>query len=55
MEELELIARARLHANAIAIRSDSGEHSYLELLDRSETLATALLDDSDDPYVGISL
>ncbi len=48
MEELEIIARARLHADAVAFRSESGEYFYRELLDRSATLAAAILGDTDD-------
>ncbi|MDA1278275.1 MAG: acyl-CoA synthetase [Verrucomicrobia bacterium] len=48
--ELQLIARAGSHGDAIALRScsGSGEHSYRELLDRSAAIAAALLEDSDD-------
>jgi len=48
MEEIELIARARLHADAVALQSGANTRSYGELLDRSATLAAALLGESDD-------
>ncbi|MDA1049710.1 MAG: acyl-CoA synthetase [Planctomycetota bacterium] len=48
MEELTLIARARSHADAIALRSGPDKRSYNELLERSAFLAAALLVDADD-------
>jgi malonyl-CoA/methylmalonyl-CoA synthetase len=48
MTELPLIARARTYADAIALRSASGERTYNELLECSATLAVALLADEDD-------
>lgn len=48
MTELPLIARARLHSESIALRTESGERSYRELLDRSAAIASALLADADD-------
>jgi malonyl-CoA/methylmalonyl-CoA synthetase len=48
MESLQLIDRAHSHADACALRSDSGEHSYRELLDRSAYLAAGLLSEVDD-------
>ena len=48
MTELPLIARARLHPAAIAVRADSGERTYAELLERSATLAGALLEEASD-------
>ncbi len=48
MEELQLIAQARSHGSAVAIRSGVDEWSYAELLDRSTDLASALLADGDD-------
>lgn len=48
MNELPLVTRARRHGPAIAVRSASLDHSYDELLDRSATLASALLHETDD-------
>jgi malonyl-CoA/methylmalonyl-CoA synthetase len=48
MEELQLITRARSHADSVALRSDASEHSYAQLLDHSASLAAVLLDDTDD-------
>ncbi|PHX93029.1 MAG: long-chain fatty acid--CoA ligase [Pedosphaera sp.] len=48
MTELPLIARARSHRSDVAFQSKAGSQTYQNLLDRSETLATALLGDSDD-------
>lgn len=48
MDELPLIARARLHGTSVAVRSGTSEQTYQDLLDRSETLACALLADRDD-------
>ncbi|HJN12699.1 MAG TPA: acyl-CoA synthetase [Pirellulaceae bacterium] len=48
MPELPLIARARTFSNAVVLRSDSGERTYNELLERSATLATVLLKDEND-------
>ena len=48
MTELPLIARARSHCSSIAFQSKARSHTYQDLLDRSGTLATALLDDLDD-------
>lgn len=48
MESLELIARAKLHGEAIALRTSTASHSYDELLDRSSTIATVLLDGAGD-------
>jgi len=48
MTELPLIARARTYADAVAIRSASGERTYNALLERSATLAAALLADDSD-------
>ncbi len=48
MTELPLIARARSHADAIAVRTESSERSYRELLDRSAVIASTLLADADD-------
>jgi malonyl-CoA/methylmalonyl-CoA synthetase len=48
MPELPLIARASSHAGSVAFRTATTEHTYKNLLDRSATLATALLGDEDD-------
>ncbi|MDP6718388.1 MAG: AMP-binding protein, partial [Pirellulaceae bacterium] len=48
MPELPLIARAQTFSNSVALRSDSGERTYNELLERSATLATVLLGDEND-------
>ncbi|MDA0589517.1 MAG: acyl-CoA synthetase [Planctomycetota bacterium] len=48
MEEPQLIARARSHRDAVALRTADGEHSYQELLDRSATLAGVLLEADAD-------
>ncbi len=48
MKELQLVARARSHGSAVAIRSEAEEWSYDELLDRSADFASALLADADD-------
>ena len=48
MTELPLIARVRSHSQAIAIRCESGERTYGELLDRSAAVASSLLDGADD-------
>ncbi|KKK86258.1 hypothetical protein LCGC14_2765040, partial [marine sediment metagenome] len=51
MEKLQLIAHARSHGDAVALRVVSGEHaehSYSELLERSATLAAALLNSAAD-------
>ena len=48
MTELQLLARARSHQEAVAFRSGSVEHSYRELLDRSASFAAALLNERDD-------
>jgi malonyl-CoA/methylmalonyl-CoA synthetase len=44
MQDLQLIARAGTYGDATAIRSGSQQRSYNELLDRSATLAAAILD-----------
>jgi malonyl-CoA/methylmalonyl-CoA synthetase len=48
MEEPQLIARARSHGNAVAIRTSVGGYTYRELLGRSEKLASVLLGDAGD-------
>ena len=48
MAELQLIARAQSHGDAVALRSDSGERTFSELLDCSTSLATTLLNAADD-------
>ena len=48
MPELPLIARARSHGRSVAIRSESVESTYDDLLNRSQSVATALLADVDD-------
>jgi malonyl-CoA/methylmalonyl-CoA synthetase len=48
MTELPIIIRARAHPSSVAFQSKTGLHTYQDLLDRSATLATALLGDADD-------
>ncbi|MGB0580541.1 MAG: acyl-CoA synthetase [Limisphaerales bacterium] len=48
MNELPIIDRARSQGGAIAFRTLEKEHSYSELLERSETVAGALLDGIGD-------
>jgi malonyl-CoA/methylmalonyl-CoA synthetase len=48
MAELQLIARAQSHSNAVALRSGDVEHTYSELLDRSATVAVTLLNGAAD-------
>ena len=48
MPELPLIARAQAHAGSIAFRTATTAHTYQDLLDRSATLAAALLGDATD-------
>lgn len=48
MEELQLIQRAATNANAVALRSKDSEHSYAEILQRSESIAAELLGESID-------
>ena len=48
MPELPLIARARSHAGSVAFRTATTVHTYQNLLDRSATLAAALLGDEND-------
>ena len=43
MPELPLIARARSHAGSVAFRTATTVRTYQDLLDRSATLAAALL------------
>ena len=47
-KKLQLIKHARSYGDAIAMRSESGEHSYRNILDRSAKIASALLDKEDD-------
>ncbi len=54
MNELPIIARAALHADALALRSTTGTHRYQELLDRSASLAAALLSGLPDVSTGNS-
>ena len=48
MPELPLIARARSHASSVAFRTAKDLHTYQQLLDRSATLAAALLGNEND-------
>ena len=48
MPELPLIARARSHAGSVAFRTATTAHTYQNLLDRSATLAAALLGEEKD-------
>src|SRR5262245_2358455 len=45
---LSLIQRAFLHAGRMAFRSQSGSHTYRELLDSSSTIAAALMEGRAD-------
>lgn len=46
--DLPLVARARVHSDAVAFATPSHGHTYRDLLDRSEVLASALLSEVDD-------
>lgn len=46
--ELELIKRAGTRGDTIAIRSNAGEHTYANLVDRSTSVASSILGDEDD-------
>ena len=48
MPALPLIERARLHADRVAIHDASGSHTYGDLLERSQHIASRLLGDRDD-------
>lgn len=48
MQELPLIARARVHGNRTAIRENGGSHSYQDLLAASEAVAAFLLEARSD-------
>ncbi|WP_395749085.1 acyl-CoA synthetase [Prosthecobacter sp.] len=48
MPDLPLIARARSHSASIAYRTASQSFTYQDLINRSASLATALLADTDD-------
>ena len=48
MKQLPLIERAMSHGDRIAVRADSGQHTYGELVTRSAAMAVALLDGGDD-------
>ena len=48
MPELPLIARARKHANNVSFRTVMTSHTYQQLLDRSTSLAVALLGEAND-------
>jgi malonyl-CoA/methylmalonyl-CoA synthetase len=48
MKELELIARARSHGEAIALRSEHEVHTYADLLARSGSVAGVLLESTGD-------
>ena len=48
MNELEIIRRARFYGDSTALRTDSGNYTYHDLLNRSENLATVLLEGSAD-------
>ena len=48
MNEPPLVARARLHADRVALRTPATTHTYGELVARSADLATALLDPAAD-------
>lgn len=44
MKQLELIRRAIVHGDRIALRSETETHRYCELVDRSAVIASALLE-----------
>ena len=48
MNQIPLFERAMTHAERTAVRTKSQQHSYHELLHRSETVAASLLQTSDD-------
>ena len=48
MQELPLISRARAHADRCVFRNVTEEHTYRQLLERSESIAGGLLGDNDD-------
>jgi len=48
MNELPLITRARSHGAAIAFRTGTNTHTYQDILDRSDVLASALLGEVAD-------
>ena len=48
MSELEIIKRANSHSKAVAFKDDLGDHTYQNLLDRSELIAFELLGDQKD-------
>ncbi len=48
MTELPIISRARQHASSVAFRTAKSSTTYQQLLDRSASLATALLGDAVD-------
>jgi len=48
MKQIPLIQHAIEHADRIAIRSESQQHTYADIVLRSETLAGVLLSGSDD-------
>ena len=48
MKELPLFERARSHSDAVALASESEPKTYRDLLERSETIASALLESRSD-------
>ena len=48
MPELPIVTRARSHAASVAFRTATTEYTYQDLLDRSATLAAALLGGEND-------
>ncbi len=48
MMHLPQMARAASHGDAVALRTETGTHSYRDLLERSRGLAIALLGNRDD-------
>ena len=48
MIEPTLIARAKSHGDRVALRYETGQRSYREIIDRSAELAVAFLDGADD-------
>ena len=45
---INLIERATLFSNRTAIKSDGKDHSYLQLLERSNEISSNLLDNKTD-------
>ncbi len=48
MPEISIVARARLYSGSVAFCTATNSHTYQELLNRSELLASVLLGNADD-------